>query len=34
MTPHGIPEEKVEAVKELGAEVVFHGRVFEEAREC
>ncbi len=31
--PHGVPKEKVEAVRDLGAEVVFHGSVFEEARE-
>jgi threonine dehydratase len=31
--PHGVPRNKVEAVRELGAEVVFYGRVFEEARE-
>jgi len=31
--PHGVPEVKVDAVRDLGAEVVFHGRVFEEARE-
>lgn len=31
--PYGVPEEKVEAVKDLGAEIVFHGSVFEEARE-
>ena len=31
--PHGVPHTKVEAVRELGAEVLFHGSVFEEARE-
>lgn len=31
--PHGVPEVKVEALRELGAEVLFHGRIYEEARE-
>jgi threonine dehydratase len=31
--PHGVPQMKTEAVKDLGAEVIFHGRYYEEARE-
>jgi threonine dehydratase len=31
--PHGVPQMKTEAVKGLGAEVIFHGRFYEEARE-
>ncbi len=31
--PHGISSYKVEAVKELGAEVIFHGSYYEQARE-
>lgn len=29
--PHGVPQIKVEAVRDLGAEVVLHGNVFDEA---
>ncbi|RDD53636.1 MAG: threonine/serine dehydratase [Candidatus Korarchaeota archaeon NZ13-K] len=29
--PHGVPENKVEAVRALGGEVVFHGNVFDES---
>ncbi|MEM1629068.1 MAG: threonine/serine dehydratase [Desulfurococcaceae archaeon] len=29
--PHNVPEIKVNAVKELGAEIVFHGDIFDEA---
>ncbi len=32
--PHGISRTKVEALRDLGAEVIFHGSIFEEAREC
>jgi threonine dehydratase len=31
--PHGVPQMKTEAVKGLGAEVIFHGKYYEEARE-
>ena len=31
--PHGVPQMKTEAVKDLGAEVIFHGSYYEEARE-
>lgn len=31
--PHGVPSVKVEALRELGAQVLFHGGVYEEARE-
>ncbi|MEM0439524.1 MAG: pyridoxal-phosphate dependent enzyme [Sulfolobales archaeon] len=31
--PHGVSRVKVEALRDLGAEVIFHGRIFEEARE-
>lgn len=31
--PHGVPQMKTEAVRDLGAEVIFHGSYFEEARE-
>jgi threonine dehydratase len=31
--PHGVPQMKTEAIKDLGAEVVFYGTYFEEARE-
>ncbi|MEM1610887.1 MAG: threonine/serine dehydratase [Sulfolobales archaeon] len=31
--PHGIARTKVEALRDLGAEIVFHGSIFEEARE-
>lgn len=31
--PHGISRTKVEALRDLGAEVIFHGSIFEEARE-
>ena len=31
--PHGVPEVKVKALKDLGASVVFYGRVYEEASE-
>jgi threonine dehydratase len=30
--PNGVPELKIEAVKELGAQVVFHGNHYDEAR--
>ena len=33
VVPHGISRVKVEALRDLGAEVVFHGSMFEEARE-
>ena len=33
VVPHGVSKVKVEALRELGAEVVFHGKVYEEARE-
>ena len=31
--PNGVPDLKVEAVKQLGAEVIIHGRYFDDARE-
>ncbi len=31
--PHGISRVKVEALRELGCEIIFHGKIFEEARE-
>ena len=31
--PNGVPELKIDAVKGLGAEVIFHGNYYEEARE-
>jgi threonine dehydratase len=31
--PNGVPNLKVDAVKDLGAEVIFHGRYYDEARE-
>ncbi len=31
--PHGVSQVKVEALKELGSEIIFHGKIFEEARE-
>jgi len=31
--PHGVPDVKVQALKELGAEVVLHGEIYEQARE-
>ena len=31
--PFGISKTKIEALKDLGAEIIFHGNVFEEARE-
>jgi threonine dehydratase len=31
--PNGVPELKIEAVKDLGAEVITHGNYYEEARE-
>jgi threonine dehydratase len=31
--PHGVPQMKTEAINDLGAEVIFHGRYYEEARE-
>jgi threonine dehydratase len=31
--PHGVPQMKTEAIKDLGAEVIFHGSYYEEARE-
>jgi threonine dehydratase len=31
--PHGVPQMKTEAVKDLGAEVISHGSYYEEARE-
>ncbi len=31
--PHGVPQVKVDALKSLGARVVFYGSVYEEARE-
>lgn len=31
--PHGVPEVKVEALRDLGAEIIFHGKIYEEARE-
>jgi threonine dehydratase len=31
--PHGVPDMKIEAVKDLGAEVMLHGNYYEEARE-
>ncbi len=30
--PHGVPQVKADAVRELGAEVIFHGSYFEESR--
>ncbi|MEM3447305.1 MAG: threonine/serine dehydratase [Nitrososphaerota archaeon] len=30
--PHGVPQIKIEAVKDLGAEVIIHGSYFEESR--
>jgi threonine dehydratase len=31
--PNGVPQVKTEAIRELGAEVIFHGRYYDEARE-
>jgi len=31
--PHGVSRTKIEALRDLGAEVLFHGSIFEEARE-
>jgi threonine dehydratase len=31
--PAGVPQLKIEAVRDLGAEVIFHGRYYDEARE-
>jgi threonine dehydratase len=31
--PHGVPQMKTEAIEDLGAEVIFHGSYYEEARE-
>jgi threonine dehydratase len=31
--PHGVPQMKVDAIKDLGAEVIIHGRYYDEARE-
>lgn len=31
--PHGVPQMKTEAIEELGAEVIFHGTYYEDARE-
>ena len=31
--PNGVPQMKTEAVNDLGAEVIFHGNYYEEARE-
>jgi threonine dehydratase len=31
--PHGVPQIKTEAIRDLGAEVIFHGSYYEEARE-
>jgi threonine dehydratase len=31
--PHNISRTKVEALRDLGAEIIFHGSIFEEARE-
>jgi threonine dehydratase len=31
--PHGVPQIKAEAVEDLGAQVIFHGSYYEEARE-
>jgi threonine dehydratase len=31
--PHGAPQVKTEAIRDLGAEVIFHGSYYEEARE-
>jgi threonine dehydratase len=31
--PHGISDVKVDALKSLGAKIVYHGKIFEEARE-
>jgi len=31
--PHGVSEVKVNALRDLGAEIIFHGKIFEEARE-
>jgi threonine dehydratase len=31
--PHGVPQMKTEAINDLGAEVIFHGNYYEEARE-
>jgi threonine dehydratase len=31
--PHGVPDLKIEAVRDLGAEVIIHGSYYEEARE-
>ena len=31
--PYGISELKIKALKRLGADIIFHGRIFEEARE-
>jgi threonine dehydratase len=33
VVPHGISRVKVEALRDLGADVIFHGSIFEEARE-
>ena len=31
--PNGVPQLKTDAIRELGAEVIFHGRYYDEARE-
>jgi threonine dehydratase len=31
--PYGVPQLKIEAVRDLGAEVIFHGQFYDEARE-
>ena len=31
--PNGVPQLKIEAIRELGADVIFHGRYYDEARE-
>ena len=31
--PHGVPKVKIEALRSLGAKIIFHGKVYEEARE-
>lgn len=32
--PHGVPGVKIEAIKDLGAEIVTHGTFYDQAREC
>lgn len=31
--PHGVPEVKIQALKSLGAKIILHGKIYEEARE-